>query len=116
MLNKYAFNPAFAGLDFSLSANLMYRNQWETLPSNPTDIHINAHIPMYVWGGAIGGMIERQAFGVFQQTSLSGSYNYITDTQVGLISFGGRLGLTQLSIDGTAIVTPDGIYTGGFYT
>jgi len=114
MLNKYAFNPAFAGLDFSLSANLMYRNQWETLPSNPSDIHMNGHIPMYVWSGAIGGMLERRSFGVFNQTSLSGSYNYITDTPYGLISFGGRAGLSFLSVDGTAIVTPEGIYSGGF--
>lgn len=114
MLNKYAFNPAFAGLDFSFSANLLYRNQWETLPSNPTDIQINAHIPMYIWSGAVGGMIERQSFGVFRQTSVSGSYNYITDTPFGLLSFGGRLGLTQLSIDGSAIVTPEGIYSGSF--
>jgi type IX secretion system PorP/SprF family membrane protein len=114
MLNKYAFNPAYAGLDFSLSANFMYRNQWEGLPSNPTDIHINAHMPMYVWSGAVGGMIERQSFGVLTQTSLLGSYNYITDTSLGLLSFGGRIGFSQLSIDGSAIVTPEGIYEGGF--
>ena len=114
MLNKYAFNPAFAGLDFSLSANLLYRNQWEGLPTNPTDIHINAHIPMYIWSGAVGGIIERQTFGVLNQTSLSGSYNFITDTPMGLISFGARLGLTQLSINGEAIVTPEGIYVNGF--
>jgi len=114
MFNKYAFNPAFAGLDFSLSANFLYRNQWEGIPSNPTDVQINAHIPMYIWSGAIGGIIERQAFGVFNQTSIAGSYNYITDTPYGLISFGGRIGLTQLSISGDKIETPEGIYVGGF--
>ena len=114
MLNKYAFNPAYAGLDFSLSANLLYRNQWEGLPSNPTDIHINAHMPMYVWSGAVGGMIERQSFGVLSQTSVLGSYTYITDTPFGLVSFGGRAGLSRLSVDGSAIITPEGIYTGGF--
>lgn len=114
MLNKYAFNPAYAGLDFSLSANLLYRNQWEGLPSNPTDIHINAHVPMYVWSGAVGGMIERQSFGVLSQTSLLGSYNYITDNAFGLISFGGRIGVSQLRVDGSAIITPEGIYQGGF--
>ena len=114
MLNKYAFNPAFAGLDFSLSANLMYRNQWEGIASNPTDILINAHIPMYIWSGAVGGMIERRSFGVISQTSLLGSYNYITDTPFGLVSFGARAGFTQLALDGEAIITPDGIYEGGF--
>jgi len=114
MFNKYAFNPAFAGLDFSLSANLMYRNQWEGIPSNPTDIQLNAHIPMYIWSGAVGGILERQSFGVFNQTSLSGSYNFITDTPYGLISFGGRVGLTQLTISGDKIVTPEGIDVSGF--
>ena len=114
MFNKYAFNPAFAGLDFSLSANLVYRNQWESIQSNPTEIHINAHIPMYVWSGAVGGMIERRSFGVINQTSVSGSYNYITDTPFGLISFGGRLGMTQLALNGEDIITPEGIYIGGF--
>lgn len=112
--NKYAFNPAFAGLDFSLSANIVYRNQWENLSANPSDIQINAHIPMYVWSGAVGGILERQSFGAFTQTSLSGSYNFITDTPYGLISFGGRLGLTQLTISGERIETPEGIYVGGF--
>ena len=114
MLNKYSFNPAFAGLDFSLSANLLYRNQWDGLPSNPRDIHLNAHLPMYRWSGAVGGMIERQSFGVLTQTSVQGSYTYITDTPLGLISVGGRLGMTQISIDGNAIITPDGVYAGGF--
>jgi len=69
---------------------------------------------MYVWSGAVGGMIERQSFGVLTQTSLLGSYNYISDTPFGLLSFGGRVGFSQLSVDGRAIITPEGIYSGGF--
>ena len=111
-LNKYAINPAFAGLDFSLSANLMYRNQWEGIQNNPSDIHLNAHIPFYVWSGAVGGIIERQSYGVFDETSIAGSYNYVQSTPFGLLSFGARLGITNLKVYGDRIITPEGDYGG----
>ncbi len=113
-LNKYVFNPAFAGLDFSVSANLMYRNQWDEIGSNPTDLSLNAHLPFYLWSGAIGGIVERQSFGVLNQTSLSGSYNYVSSLQNGLLSIGGRIGMSQLTVDGSRIITPEGDYTGIF--
>jgi len=109
-LNKYSFNPAYAGLDFSLSANLMYRNQWEGLSGNPSDLHINAHIPYYLWSGALGGIIERQSFGNFSQTSASGSYNFVQSALGGLVSLGGRVGVTTLQLDGESIITPEGEY------
>ncbi len=114
VLNKYVFNPAYAGLDFSVSANLMYRNQWDGIQGNPRDISLNVHLPFYLWSGAVGGMIDRQSFGVISQTSLSGSYNYVSSLQSGLLSFGGRLGISQLSVDGSQIITPEGDYNGIF--
>ena len=113
-LNKYVFNPAYAGLDFSVSANLMYRNQWDGIDGNPRDINLNAHLPFYLWSGAIGGIVEKQSFGVLSQTSLSGSYNYVASLQNGLLSFGGRVGISQLSVDGSRIITPEGDYGGIF--
>jgi type IX secretion system PorP/SprF family membrane protein len=114
VLNKYVFNPAYAGLDFSLSANLMYRNQWDGIQGNPRDLSLNVHLPFYLWSGAVGGMVDRQSFGVLSQTSLSGSYNYVSSLQFGLLSFGGRLGISQLSVDGSQIITPEGDYNGIF--
>lgn len=114
MFNKYAYNPAFAGLDFSLSANLVFRNQWEGLSSNPSDIQLSAHIPYYIWNGALGGLIDRQSVGVFTKTDLAGSYNYVASLPFGLLSLGGRFGITYLTVDGSGIITPDGEYTGIF--
>lgn len=113
-LNKYVFNPAYAGLDFSVSANLMYRNQWDGIDGNPRDLSLSAHLPFYLWSGAIGGIVERQSFGVLNQTSLSGSYNYVAGLQYGLLSVGGRIGISQLSVDGSRIITPSGDYNGIF--
>lgn len=114
-LNKYLINPAYAGLDFSVSANLMYRDQWDGISSNPSDINLNAHLPFYLWSGAIGGVVERQSFGAFSQTSISGSYNYVLSTQLGLVSLGGRLGMTHLSVNGGDIITPEGDYSGSIF-
>jgi len=66
-LNKYVFNPAYAGLDFSLSANLMYRNQWDGLDGRPTDLNLNVHLPFYLWSGALGASVDRQSFGLWRR-------------------------------------------------
>ena len=92
----------------------MYRNQWDGIDGNPSDISLNAHLPFYQWSGAIGGIVERQSFGVLTQTSIAGSYNYVSSLQFGLLSFGGRLGISQLSVDGSRIITPEGDYGGIF--
>lgn len=109
-MNKYAFNPAFAGLDFSVSASLMYRNQWEGINGNPANVNLNAHLPVYSWKGAVGAVVERQSFGAISMNSISGSYNYVLGTQYGLLSIGGRGGITSISVDGSVIVTPEGQY------
>lgn len=113
MLDKYQYNPAFAGLDFSISANLHYRNQWDDLAGNPQDISINVHSPMYAWRGAVGGLIEHRTFGVFTETHVAGSYNYVTDIGEGLWSLGARVGVSRMAISGASILTPDGDYNSG---
>ena len=54
MLNKYAFNPAYAGMDNSLSLTGVYRNQWLNLDGNPVSQNFNVHMPLYIVGGGIG--------------------------------------------------------------
>jgi hypothetical protein len=54
-LNKYAFNPAYAGLDNSLSMTGVYRTQWVSLPGAPVSQHFNAHMPLvHHWRRGIG--------------------------------------------------------------
>jgi len=113
MLNPYEYNPAYAGLDFSLSANLSYRNQWDVLPGNPKHIGLNAHLPYYKWSGALGVMINNRSQGALDLNTFGASYNYVIPFLNGLLSTGARIGFHQLSITGSEIVTPDGVYVGG---
>ncbi|MBK9254738.1 MAG: PorP/SprF family type IX secretion system membrane protein [Saprospiraceae bacterium] len=113
MLNKYYENPAYGGLDRSLSANLIYRDQYNTLTGNPKTFFAGAHMPVYLWNGAIGFSISNQRSGLINQSAVKLSYNYVMSTTIGFLSFGGRAGLDYVSVDGSGILTPDGNYEGG---
>jgi type IX secretion system PorP/SprF family membrane protein len=112
--NQYHDNPAYGGLDRSLSITSLYKSQWNGLNSSPEMIYIGAHMPMYIWKGAIGveGYVEN--FGIFNNSYFTASYNHVVVNSIGLFSLGLRLGIHNTSIDGASIQTPEGVYgTGG---
>ena len=113
MLDKYEHNAAYGGLDYSLSANVHYRRQWAGLGGSPSTLHVNAHLPFYVWNGALGTQMGTRSLGSLNYNTVSFSYNYVLKLPGGLWSNGLRLGVDQLRLDGSSVLTPDGIYTGG---
>ena len=113
MMDKYQFNPAYGGLDYSLVINAYTRSQWQGLDHNPKLVGVNAHLPYYVWNGALGMRATSRSLGVLSHNEVSFSYNYVLNLGSGLWSNGARVGLSHLGVDGAAIVTPEGIYTGG---
>jgi type IX secretion system PorP/SprF family membrane protein len=111
MLNKYQFNPAFAGLERSLSVHLSTRSQWTNLTENPGQQYISAHMPVYMLNGGIGFQVENESLGLQRSTSATLSYNYILQNSLGIFSFGGGVGFMSLGLEGGGIITPDGVYT-----
>ncbi len=111
MHERYGFNPAFGGMERSLSASLLYRSQWQGLDGNPETRMMNVHMPFYLWQGAIGFQLANETLGAEQQTSFMLSYNYIYESTAGLISTGIRTGIYQKSLDGTKLRSPDGDYS-----
>jgi type IX secretion system PorP/SprF family membrane protein len=112
MYDRYAFNPAFGGMESSLAANLLYRTQWAGLPGNPETYMIDAHMPFYLWKGAVGLELFNESIGAEDQTAFLLSYNHIIETSLGLWSVGLRAGLSQERLDGSKLRAPDGIYEG----
>ncbi|MEL6389315.1 MAG: PorP/SprF family type IX secretion system membrane protein [Bacteroidota bacterium] len=108
--NKYAINPAYAGLDKSVSVTAGIRSQWTQLPGAPKTQVINAHVPLYFLSGAMGVSIANDETGPLRRTSAMVSYNFVYDTPFGLFSFGASLGGQQVNLNGSALRTPDGIY------
>lgn len=112
MFDRYAFNPAFGGMESSLVANLQYRTQWAGLPGNPESYMLDTHMPFYLWQGSIGMELFNESLGAEKQTAVLLSYNYIRESSIGLWSIGLKAGLSQNSLDGTKLRAPDGIYEG----
>ncbi len=111
MLNKHAFNPAYAGMESSLSITGVYRSQWVNLPGSPESQAINAHMPLYIANGGAGINLENETLGSWSQTTASLSYNYqmVIGAQ-GVFSLGGAVGIIQRKFDGTIARTPDGLF------
>jgi len=112
MHERYAFNPAFGGMERSLAASILYRSQWTGLTGNPETRMINVNMPMYLWQGAVGFQLFNESLGAESQTAFSASYNYIVESGVGLFSMGLRAGIYQKTLDGTKLRAPDGTYEG----
>ncbi len=111
MLNQFVWNPAYAGMDNSLSITGVYRSQWVGLEGSPVTQNINAHMPLYILSGGVGLNLENDQLGAQRLTKINLSYNFQRDLGSGILSLGARAGIVQRSLDGSQILTPDGEYT-----
>lgn len=112
MLDKYRHNPAYGGMDASLSVTGSLKSQWESFPGAPKFQHITAHMPLYIAGGGIGFQFLHDEIGVEETLGFQGSYNYVYESAIGLFSVGVSVGLVQKRLDGSKLRAPDGIYEG----
>lgn len=111
MLNPYAYNPAYAGLDNTLVATGAYRQQWSSLEGAPATAHFNAHLPLYVISSGVGMKVENDIIGAHRTTSAVLSYDYQLELgRSTLLSAGISAGYMQYSLDGTKLRAPDGVY------
>lgn len=113
MLNPYGINPAYAGLDQSISATGVYRRQWDNFDFAPSSQHFNIHSPSYFLGGGIGLAVENERFGAEQHFSalLGYAYHLVLPSR-NILSIGISGGVVQKTINGQDIRTPEGNYEG----
>ena len=114
MLNKYAYNNAYNGLDQSLSITGVFRKQWLNFPGSPLTLNFNAHLPLEMINSGAGISVEYDVLGAYSNITLRGSYSYILDfKEAGRLSIGVAGRFLQKELDGTRLLTPDGIYENG---
>lgn len=113
LVDLYQVNSAYGGLDNTLSVNFNYRDQWGGITGHPRQFLVNAHLPVVIWNGGVGAFLKSDRLGGLSLTSAGVSYNRILKQESGVISFGSSLGITQARLDGSAIITPQGIYEPG---
>lgn len=111
MLNPYAYNPAYAGLENTLVATGMYRQQWAGLKGAPVSQHANAHLPIYALSSGVGLRLDNDAIGAHNTTQAVVNYSYQIEMGGGqLLSLGLGAGWLQYALDGAKLRAPEGTY------
>ena len=106
--NIHNFNPAYAGLDNSVSATGVFRRQWSGLEGAPLTQSVNVHSPVRFLRSGFGLKLENDALGAEKNITAEVSYAYQTQISKGnWISVGLSGGILQKSIDGTILRPPN---------
>jgi type IX secretion system PorP/SprF family membrane protein len=105
-------NPALTGqFEGDLRMNLIYRNQWTTIPGNLsyTTASIDYNVPRF--GGGVGLMFTRSSEGTafLTNNSIAGTYAYSVGSEGFVLSFGLQVGIANRSIDYSKLVFDDQI-------
>lgn len=109
-LDPVQFNPAYAGLDNSLSLTGSYRTQWTGLEGQPVGQRFSAHLPVYYLSSGVGVEVELDEIGARGLNSFGLSYNYQLVRGSAVWSAGLSVRMLQLSLNGSELRTPDGEY------
>lgn len=105
-------NPALNGqFEGDLRMNLIYRNQWSSLPGNQTFLTFSADYKMPALGGGLGLLAtsSNEGSAYLRKLNISGIYSYSVDFDNAVLSFGLQAGFTQREIDYSKIVFGDQI-------
>ena len=114
MLNKYHYNPAYNGLDESLSLTSVFRKQWVGLTGAPLNVNFNAHLPIEYLSSGVGLGFEYDVIGAYKNLSIRASYSYSLDFgDKGKLSLGMAGRFLQKNLDGSQLLTPQGDYESG---
>jgi type IX secretion system PorP/SprF family membrane protein len=105
-------NPALTGqFPGDLRMNLIYRNQFTSVPGsfNYATAAIDYNIPKF--GGGIGLIFTHGAEGTayYQKNNVAGTYSYSVGSEGFILSFGLQAGITNSSIDWNKLVFDDQI-------
>ena len=110
-LDPVQFNPAYAGLDNSLSVTATYRSQWAGLEGQPTGQRVSAHLPVYFLSSGFGIEGERDELGARSLNRIGASWNYQLVRPMAVWSLGVSGRYLQMSLDGAALRTAGGDYS-----
>ncbi len=88
MYNKMALNPAYAGNEKYLSANILYRDQWSGFPGAPKAQVFTVSLPRLGKRVGLGVNFERQTIGITEKLTYELMYAYKFFLGEGTLSMG----------------------------
>ncbi|PWG79405.1 PorP/SprF family type IX secretion system membrane protein [Pararcticibacter amylolyticus] len=105
-------NPALNGqFEGDLRANMIYRNQWSSVPGGLNYFTFSADYTVPKLNGGVGLLVTSSNEGTayLRKLNMSGIYSYSVSFDNAILSFGVQAGLTRRKIDYSQIVFGDQI-------
>ncbi|WP_243749243.1 PorP/SprF family type IX secretion system membrane protein [Mucilaginibacter agri] len=105
-------NPALTGqFKADLRMNLIYRNQWTSVPGSLSYLSASVDYNVPQFGGGVGLLVTRSSEGTayLDHTNISGLYSYSVGSDDYVLSFGLQAGVTNRTIDYSKLTFGDQI-------
>jgi len=100
MFNPFVLNPAYAGSRQSVSAVLLYRNQWLGLDGAPVSETFSIHAPLKGRRVAMGFNVINDKIGPTNNIGAFGTYAYHLPSNSGKLSMALRAGVYRFQMNG----------------
>lgn len=100
MFNKLQPNPATAGSNDAICANLLYRNQWVGFEGAPKTFLLGIDAPVSFLHGGLGLTVMSDKLGFEKNINVKLAYAFRFNVGAGNIALGVDGGLIQKSLDG----------------
>jgi type IX secretion system PorP/SprF family membrane protein len=94
MFNRFLINPAYAGINGSLTINSLYKDQWTNVPGAPSTSIFSVHTPANERVG-LGLTLLSDRIGGLNQKGVYGAYAFRIISRNHTLSFGLQAGLTS---------------------
>ena len=99
MFDNISFNPAYAGMNGGICANIIHRQQWVGFDGRPITTALSGDMPITLLHGGIGLNVMQDQIGQFKDMDVKLEYAYHHTFGAGIISLGGQLGFLNKKLD-----------------
>lgn len=103
-------NPGAVGNETALRLNGIVRTQWLGLNGSPMIQAVSADLPIPLFNAGIGFVVQNESLGAFKQSSFRFRSSFKIINNKRLLSVGVGIGMKQARLDGSILITPEGIY------
>ncbi len=103
MFNTLAINPAYAGSRDVVSATVLHRKQWVSLPGSPRTTTLSVDAPFKKERVGVGLVVFNDKIGITNTTGVYASYAFRMRLKKGTLALGLQAGFSQYSADFTSV-------------
>jgi len=111
MFQQLNYNPAYAGQNYGVNVQTFARFQYVDVPGAPLTQAIALDIPLPRLNSGLGVHFSNDVLGAESNIKFSLDYAYrLNFSKYSSLAFGASAGIFQKSLDGAALLSPDGNY------